>query len=505
MATYGYSTPYTGARIQPLPPGYMEAATAPGRNIAAGIAAAGQNIGEGIKRYLQNREEENYLNAKIDAGLTQYMDAGRQGPLPSGATADMANLMNVIGEKNADKLASGKANKAEKLAIAHALETYGQKELQALQINEAKRKVQEREQLGLLQRYALGLPETRQVDVNLGDIQVQPEGPPQLIPDKQLEDIRSQLQPLVEQYYRQDAPGLGQAVPITGDGPQPLASQIDQLAERRRQNIQQLAERGRQRIQQLGGQEGRLLYPEQVNVPVQGKMDEQIPYAETRRQLAQFAAAQNMSPEAFQSIDKILEIAGRTRPTRVEQVGNMGSVVRFGDKEQFVPAPKADIGDMLKVRGLTIDFPEFRGTAPTEKEAADFRDQYSNVLSSRRSIQRLLEIAQMGKVTQQTPEIKAEAEQLARAAQGALRLDIIGPGTVTDSDRKLLEDIVRNPTDIFSLKSSNVKSLELLLERAGSGIESKAKSIGLEVLKPDQQSVQTRRSTSGTVYQIKKY
>lgn len=192
-------------------------------------------------------------------------------------------------------------------------------------------------------------------------------------------------------------------------------------------------------------------------------------------------------PVNVDAITKALEATGTMRPTTVEPVGTMGAVVRFGDKEQFVPAPKADIGDMLKLRGVTIDFPEFRGTAPTEKEATDFRDQYSNVLSSRRNIQRLLEIAQMGKAMQQTPEIKAEAEQLSRAAQGALRLDIIGPGTVTDSDRKLLENIVRNPTDIFSLQSSNVKSLKSLLERAGSGIESKAKSIGLEVLKPTQQ------------------
>ena len=188
-------------------------------------------------------------------------------------------------------------------------------------------------------------------------------------------------------------------------------------------------------------------------------------------------------------VPQILSMVGQRMPTRVEKVGSIGSVVRFGDKEQFVPALKADIGDMLKVKGLTIDFPEFRGTAPTEKEATDFRDQYSSLLSSRRNIQRLVEIAEMGKATQQTPQIKAEAEQLSRAAQGALRLDIIGPGTVTDGDRKLLEAIVRNPTDIFSLQSSNVKSLKSLLERAGSGIESKAKSIGLETIRAQTQPV----------------
>jgi hypothetical protein len=101
-------------------------------------------------------------------------------------------------------------------------------------------------------------------------------------------------------------------------------------------------------------------------------------------------------------------------------------------------------------------------------------------LESKRNIGRLLEIANMGTLAQQDPVIKSEAEQLAKAAQGAMRLEIIGPGTVTDRDRALLESIVRNPTDIFSLKSSNVKALTSLLERAGSGLESKAKALGLQ-------------------------
>jgi hypothetical protein len=188
-------------------------------------------------------------------------------------------------------------------------------------------------------------------------------------------------------------------------------------------------------------------------------------------------------------VPQILETVGQRRPTTVEQVGGIGSVIRFGDKEQFVPNPNTDIGNILKVRGLTINSPEFRGQAPTEAEAKDFREQYTNVLESRRNISRLIEIAQLGKAQQQTPEIKAEAEQLAIGAQGALRLEILGPGTVTESDREILKSIVPNPTRIFSLQSSNIKGLKSLLERAGNGIETKAKALGLEVLNPKQQSI----------------
>ena len=57
MATYGYSTPYTGQRQPTLPPGYMEAATAPGRNIAAGIQQFAAGLGQTIQRYQANKAE----------------------------------------------------------------------------------------------------------------------------------------------------------------------------------------------------------------------------------------------------------------------------------------------------------------------------------------------------------------------------------------------------------------------------------------------------------------
>jgi hypothetical protein len=196
-----------------------------------------------------------------------------------------------------------------------------------------------------------------------------------------------------------------------------------------------------------------------------------------------------INPEAIRSV---MEATGTFQPTTVEQVRDLGSVVRFGGKEQFVPRKETNIDDMLKIKGLTIDFPEFQGTAPSAEEAKLFREQYKTVLDSRRDITRLFEIAGMGKAMQQSPKIKAEADQLARSVQGALRLDILGAGTVSEPDRKLLESIVRNPTDIFSLPSSNMKSLEGLLSRATNGITTRAQSLGLQALTP--QTAQSRSS-----------
>lgn len=145
MANYGYSTPYHGLAGGALPSGYMEAATAPGRLFGQGIANLGQNIQSAIAQYQQKRREEDYLNAKIDAGLAQYAQAAVQGggTMPNGDPADMATASRIIGEKNAKKLAEGNLSRAEKLSIAHTLETYGQTQLQALQRTQAELAVQQ--------------------------------------------------------------------------------------------------------------------------------------------------------------------------------------------------------------------------------------------------------------------------------------------------------------------------------------------------------------------------
>jgi hypothetical protein len=146
----------------------------------------------------------------------------------------------------------------------------------------------------------------------------------------------------------------------------------------------------------------------------------------------------------------------------------------------------------LKVKGLTIDFPEFRGTAPTEAEAAKFRDQYSSVLESRRAISDLLDIAKMGTAMQQTPEIRTRANSLVSGLRGVERINIIGPGTITPEDFKLLNSVIPDPTAIFSLKKSNIQAFETMLQKSARAIESKAKGIGLESIKPTQQVNQSR-------------
>ena len=574
MAQYGYSTPYSGQQVAPLPPGYMEAATAPGRNLAMGITAIGQGLGKALERYTENKkahEAADQTNTAVTQMFLQQMENDPKvkavryfedtGQLPTGVDEttlksyeaqmkrDAGMISNLVGSsaKWADmSLTKKKTALGDTVTMLNQYRNNQQDDFkneatrQALQLGKyqledilSKRK--QNEILSGAIQYGMDQPTTTTQTEQVTDTINFPPIPGRVTPAVQ--STPSQAEATAARYYMgrygqaaQDLQQYGmdlnkQASRIyTSDQPQTsyptvfpfpgrpvprMESPID-AAVRAEANLRQqssLIDQSTAALQQsnimskspaLQTIGPRTLQTAQEAPPIQlppltitQNIPKQVPisYEDQSKRLTQYLLQQGAKPETLAMVPQILSMVGQRMPTRVEPVGNIGSVVRFGDKEQFVPALKADIGDMLKVKGLTIDFPEFRGTAPTEKEATDFRDQYSSLLSSRRNIQRLVEIAEMGKATQQTPQIKAEAEQLSRAAQGALRLDIIGPGTVTDGDRKLLEAIVRNPTDIFSLQSSNVKSLKSLLERAGSGIESKAKSIGLETIKAQTQPV----------------
>jgi len=533
MATYGYSAGYQGGGPQAVPSGYIEAYSQAGRNIGQGIQQIGNAIGESLQRYGQNKAENEFLTSRLES-LAPYLNTVAQSGNIMDKNTPESKLLGDIEKFSSMSIPQKKATLLNAEFYLDRADKAKARELQDLQTQQIKNQITTQQQLGELMRYGMTMPTEVSVSDQVTET-VQPVGPvqpamqpqaaptfneqgylqalrqyqQQTAPAVNAADIQAQLaqlQPLVSEAPRQFripslqggmGGGLAVGQATVTETPQQVAGRIAQNLPRVQQLQAQLQAaqakpatmpRREDFTTQPAAQQpaAQFLPPVEVTTPI--TRTEQVPYEQLRRNMAQFAEQQGMNPEVFASLDKVLEVAGQRRPTTIEQIGNLGSVIRFGDKEQFVPNPKTDIGDILKVRGLTINSPEFRGQAPTEAEAKDFREQYSNVLDSRRSIKRLIEIAQMGKAQQQTPEIKAEAEQLAIGAQGALRLEILGPGTVTEPDREILKSIVPNPTRIFSLQSSNLKALKSLLERAGNGIETKAKALGLEVLKPQQQA-----------------
>jgi len=420
MATYGYSTPYTGQRQPTLPPGYMEAATAPGRNIAAGIQQLGAGIGQALQRYQQGRQESEYLNQRLESLAPYIAQTAGQAPEGSPESKLVSSLEKYSGLSNAKK----KALLADTEFFLQRKDRELQQQVQRQQLDLS------RFQLSELERAKQQRDAERQAAMALGQI---PTEAPQFQP-----------LPMVE----------------AGAGPTEM------------QPVQQLP-------------------------PVQ-RTPEEIRQS-ARETFQRFGIA---TPQ-IEALDKLLIAAGKLPMVSTQEIPKVGTLVSVGGEQKLVEPKQPTFSDVAKQRALTIDLPEFKGVAPTEKEASDFREQYANVAQSKKNITRLLEIAKMGTLAQQDPIIKAEAEQLARAAQGALRLDIIGPGTVTDRDRALLESIVRNPTDIFSLQSSNIKSLNSLLDRAGAGLESKAKALGLQSAQVEQSAQQSPLASDPRVAAIR--
>lgn len=420
MAEYGYSTPYRGQTQPTLPPGYMEAATAPGRNMAAGIQQLGAGIGQALERYQQGRQESEYLNQRLESLAPYIAQTAGQAPEGSPESKLVSSLEKYSGLSNAKK----KALLADTEFFLQRKDRELQQQVQRQQLDLG------RFQLSELERAKQQRDAERQAAMALG--QIPTEAP--------------QFQPL----------------PMVEAGAGPTETQP---------------------VQQLP--------------PVQRTPEE---IRQSAREI--YAQAGLTTPQA-EALDKFLIAAGKLPRVSTQAIQGVGTLVNVGGEQKLVEAKQPTFSDLTKQQALTINFPEFRGMAPTEKEAADFREQYSNVDQSRKNIGRLIEIAKMGKIAQQDPVIKSEAEQLARAAQGALRLDIIGPGTVTDRDRALLESIVRNPTDIFSLQSSNIKSLNSLLDRAGAGLESKAKALGLEAAKTERAAQQSPLASDPRVAAIR--
>jgi len=375
--------------------------------------------------------------------------------------------------------------------------------LGALQLGDIQEKRKQNEILTNAIRYGLEQPTsqtvTEQTQIPVS-VQYQPEGPFSIAPQQAETSIRP------EQIYSEQAPAFRplqqpqfmrpQGLP----GTQPPPSSIPKTWE---------SVLGAKFANQLGTpvksdlfkpttaqNQGVTTFETTKEVPVTS--EKVVPYEEQSKRLTQFLIQQGAKPETLAMVPQILSMVGQRMPTRVEKVGNLGSIVSFGGNPgQFVPAKEANLDNILKVRGITVDFPEFQGQANTESEAKDFREQYATNLKLREQITDLLELTKLGKTQLQTPTNKAKAQGLSRSIKATMRKDILGEGVVTDRDQEVLDSVIPDPTVLFSWPSANRTALESLLSRATSNLNVKAKSYGLQSVNP--RTGQTAAAPSGGV------
>ena len=440
MATYGYSTPYTGRGDPgPLPPGYMEAATAPGRNLAMGIAAMGQGLGKAIEQYRTKKAETEAADQSRETlvglyqqqlaadpkyiAIQQYTETGQ---LPQGVTEqdiprytqqvqadrEMLNkFSNVLGEKFVDmSLAKKKAALGDAVMVLNQYRTDQQqgraRELQDLQIAQARSQYETTQQLGELMRYGLTMPTTQQVTEPTTEM-LQPVGPVQpatMPPAAPAFDQQGYMQAL-ERYRQQSSvsPGDTRAIQAQLEKLQPLLAERPQqfripslqggigggmgvsmatVTENPKQAVGRILDAQRQQ-QVLQAQLQRAQAPQPtmptreqfttqapaapvtqqflppVEVQGQATRTEAVPYGQLRRNLATFASQQGMRPEVFASLDRVLEVAGQQKPIQVESqtLPNGITVVRADGKVDILPAPKMVEGkDLTEGQAASLGF-----------------------------------------------------------------------------------------------------------------------------------------------------
>lgn len=113
----------------------------------------------------------------------------------------------------------------------------------------------------------------------------------------------------------------------------------------------------------------------------------------------------------------------------------------IGGKVEKIEKPKVE-EDGRSVIG-------YEGKAPTQGEAVKFREAVSETNSGVRALDELIQIGRKG--SSLSPNDRAKAQNLARMIQGKFRPNIVGPGAVTENDREVLEQVISNPLQIFTL------------------------------------------------------
>ena len=174
--------------------------------------------------------------------------------------------------------------------------------------------------------------------------------------------------------------------------------------------------------------------------PMQGnRILEQI----EKRAIAE--APEMMSPEdRLDYLTKLEELERRRREEERSQVEEERKDEKFKGEQKI-----------KSFDGLDFEGAKLRGSIQDVTEAKKAKQGLSNFNAIMTDLERLKEL---GRLREEElildRDFKQEAAVIANRVRGQIREDILGPGTVTDSERKLLEEQVPDPTAGFDMLST---------------------------------------------------
>lgn len=128
--------------------------------------------------------------------------------------------------------------------------------------------------------------------------------------------------------------------------------------------------------------------------------------------------------------------------------------------------------------------PGYSGTIKDPVAARAFKTAIAEAPQVMNEINNLLDINEKFLGGALSTDARASARQSQNLLLGKLRLAIVGPGTMSETDKEVMEEAIANPATFFTLGSSNKIKLDRLKDAYKNKIEADARAYGLQRVLP---------------------
>ena len=156
-------------------------------------------------------------------------------------------------------------------------------------------------------------------------------------------------------------------------------------------------------------------------------------------------------------------------------------VMEFDQKQSFLTFTPANNFLAISNGGKVTKLP-ISGVVGNEKLAGDLKSEISAFNDMDQLFSRLITLSdEEGWFDSEA--LKTEANGLVRSIQGRIRENVLGPGTVTDSERAILDQIVTNPYSktVLLTTGQRVNLLQKLRTQLTNNFQNKLTNSGLEI------------------------
>lgn len=124
-------------------------------------------------------------------------------------------------------------------------------------------------------------------------------------------------------------------------------------------------------------------------------------------------------------------------------------------------------------------------TTVAPADAKKVKEELATANSAIKGLKDLLEITDQPLASIDITGAKAKANVLQQSLKGALRLELFGPGVMTDFESKMADKIIANPASFFSLKTANKEKLNTLLQKVHHSMKEKLRIRGYNLPKSE--------------------